>query len=99
MAQNADFDLRLLAHLGAPESRTPPATTPQRIAVAIGPEGGFSDAEVTLAEATGFRAYTVGRQNLEGRDGARGAPGSPANPLRRVFRGKTATLKDQSQSI
>ena len=64
MTQNADFDLRLLAHLGAPESRTPPATTPKRIAVAIGPEGGFSDAEVTLAEANGFRAYTLGARIL-----------------------------------
>jgi len=64
MAQNADFDLRLLAHLGAPESRTPPATTPKRIAVEIGPEGGFSDAEVTLAEANGFRAYTLGARIL-----------------------------------
>ena len=64
MAQNADFDLQLLAHLGAPESRTPPATTPKRIAVAIGPEGGFSDAEVTLAEANGFRAYTLGARIL-----------------------------------
>ena len=64
MVQNADFDLRLLAHLGAPESRTPPATTPQRIAVAIGPEGGFSDAEVNLAEANGFRAYTLGARIL-----------------------------------
>ena len=64
MAQNADFDLRLLAHLGAPESRTPPATTPKRIAVAIGPEGGFSDTEVTLAEANGFRAYTLGARIL-----------------------------------
>jgi len=64
MVQNADFDLRLLAHLGAPESRTPPATTPQRIAVAIGPEGGFSDAEATLAEANGFRAYTLGSRIL-----------------------------------
>ncbi|MDO7570849.1 MAG: RsmE family RNA methyltransferase, partial [Pseudomonadales bacterium] len=64
MAQNADFDLQLLAHLGAPESRTPPATTPKRIAVAIGPEGGFSDTEVTLAEANGFRAYTLGARIL-----------------------------------
>ena len=64
MVQNADFDLRLLAHLGAPESRTPPATTPKRIAVAIGPEGGFSDTEVTLAEANGFRAYTLGARIL-----------------------------------
>jgi len=64
MTQNADFDLQLLAHLGAPESRTPPATTPKRIAVAIGPEGGFSDAEVTLAEANGFRAYTLGARIL-----------------------------------
>ena len=64
MTQNADFDLQLLAHLGAPESRTPPATTPKRIAVAIGPEGGFSDAEVTVAEANGFRAYTLGARIL-----------------------------------
>ena len=64
MTQNADFDLQLLAHLGAPESRTPPATTPKRIAVAIGPEGGFSDAEVTLAEANGFRAYPLGARIL-----------------------------------
>ena len=64
MTQNADFDLQLLAHLGTPESRTPPATTPKRIAVAIGPEGGFSDAEVTLAEANGFRAYTLGARIL-----------------------------------
>ena len=64
MTQNADFDLQLLAHLGAPESRTPPATTPKRIAVAIGPEGGFSDTEVTLAEANGFRAYTLGARIL-----------------------------------
>ena len=64
MVQNADFDLQLLAHLGAPESRTPPATTPKRIAVAIGPEGGFSDAEVTLAKANGFRAYTLGARIL-----------------------------------
>lgn len=60
MVQDADFDLRFLAHLGGPESRPHPATPPQRIAVAIGPEGGFSDQEVALAEANRFQAYTLG---------------------------------------
>jgi 16S rRNA (uracil1498-N3)-methyltransferase len=64
MVRNADFDLQLLAHLGATESRTPPATPPRRIAIAIGPEGGFSNAEVEFAEANSFHAYTLGARIL-----------------------------------
>lgn len=64
MVENADFDLRLLAHLGAPESRPTPIRSPQRIALAIGPEGGFSDPEVDFAETSGFSLYTLGARIL-----------------------------------
>ncbi|MEJ6670535.1 MAG: 16S rRNA (uracil(1498)-N(3))-methyltransferase [Pseudomonadales bacterium] len=63
-AQNSAFDLRLLAHVGASEAQPALATPPQRIALAIGPEGGFSDPEVTFARANGFIPYTLGSRIL-----------------------------------
>ena len=62
--QNTEFDLRLLAHLGAKKSAAAAVKRPQRIALVIGPEGGFSDPEVALAEANGFSAYTMGSRIL-----------------------------------
>ena len=39
-------------------------TRPKRIAVLIGPEGGFSDAEVAAVTAAGGRSVTLGRTTL-----------------------------------
>ena len=47
-----------------PESRTPPATTPKRIAVAIGPEGGFSDRRSYLGRGKRFSRLQLGARIL-----------------------------------
>lgn len=53
--------------VGAPDAEIPtaaPQNSPVRIAVLIGPEGGFSDAEVEQVIAAGGRSVTLGRTTL-----------------------------------
>jgi 16S rRNA (uracil1498-N3)-methyltransferase len=58
---------RLLAHphgfhRGA--SPLPRESTPKRVLLAVGPEGGFSPSEVTIAVATGWHTIDLGRRIL-----------------------------------
>ena len=60
----AAIDHRLIAHLG---STNPPDAQSKRVgalALAIGPEGGFSADEVALAETRNFVPYSVGPRTL-----------------------------------
>lgn len=60
----AAIDHRLIAHLG---STHPPDAKSKRVgalALAIGPEGGFSADEVALAETRNFVPYSVGPRTL-----------------------------------
>ena len=57
----ADLKSRLTPLLAHPRNAEKcPAQTDGRILLAIGPEGGFSDAEVDLFTAAGFRAVEIG---------------------------------------
>jgi len=47
-----------------PLTQLPPAPSDNRVIILIGPEGGFTDREITLAQATGFKAYTLGPRIL-----------------------------------
>jgi 16S rRNA (uracil1498-N3)-methyltransferase len=50
-------ELRILAHPGAPSETWPPG---RDVALAVGPEGGFTDDEVALARAAGWRTVGLG---------------------------------------
>lgn len=54
---------RLIAH---PERKAWPGVVPdgKSLTIAIGPEGGFSDAEVDQAEATGWQGVSLGQRIL-----------------------------------
>ncbi len=57
--------LRLLAHPdGAPLVGSPAATARAAVSLAIGPEGGFTMAEVDLARNAGWRAISLGPRVL-----------------------------------
>ncbi|MCP3944153.1 MAG: 16S rRNA (uracil(1498)-N(3))-methyltransferase [Desulfobacteraceae bacterium] len=43
-----------------PLTQLPPAPSDSRVIILIGPEGGFTDEEISLAQAKGFEAYTLG---------------------------------------
>lgn len=62
-AKNCDADIGLLLH---PHQQKPLSDyqTPQSIALLVGPEGGFSDAEVEMALASGFAGLTLGPRIL-----------------------------------
>jgi len=53
--------LRLLAH---PAARTAPARDTRRVALAVGPEGGWVPFEVDLLAAHGFEPFTLGPRTL-----------------------------------
>ena len=65
-------EVRLLAH---PAKESPPATkleppaATSTIRLAVGPEGGFTDEEVQLAESAGWQVDQPGTANLADRDG------------------------------
>jgi len=47
-----------------PLTQLPPAPMGSRVILLIGPEGGFTDQEISLARAKGFKAYTLGPRIL-----------------------------------
>ena len=47
-----------------PLTQLPPASPDSRVIILIGPEGGFTDREIKFAQATGFKAYTLGPRIL-----------------------------------
>lgn len=52
---------RLIAHPGA---RAGPARDPRRVALAVGPEGGWVPFEIELLAARGFEPFTLGPRTL-----------------------------------
>jgi 16S rRNA (uracil1498-N3)-methyltransferase len=60
------FDLKLLAYEEEKQVRLHDVMTPspRRVALVIGPEGGFSETEVAAAQARGFRAFSLGPRRL-----------------------------------
>jgi 16S rRNA (uracil1498-N3)-methyltransferase len=61
--------LRLMAHVGAEDhaalDEVPQSIAAQRrVALAVGPEGGFTDEEVALARSLGWRVVRLGRRVL-----------------------------------
>lgn len=60
------FDLKLLAYEEEKQVRLRDVMTPspRRVALVIGPEGGFSETEVAAAQARGFRAFSLGPRRL-----------------------------------
>lgn len=54
-------DLRILAH---PGEAIEPWPTGQDVAVAVGPEGGFTDAEVAAGRVAGWRLVGLGPRTL-----------------------------------
>lgn len=59
--------LRLIAHPNSPslpELLSLPENRNRKILAAIGPEGGFSDAEVAAAQAAGWQTVSLGRRIL-----------------------------------
>ena len=66
---SCEVDIRLLCHESSSGARTLPtllseASEAEAMAVLIGPEGGFSDEEVTRAEAEGWEAVWLGSRRL-----------------------------------
>jgi 16S rRNA (uracil1498-N3)-methyltransferase len=47
-----------------PLTQLPPAPSDSRVIILIGPEGGFTDTEISLARARGFKAYSLGPRIL-----------------------------------
>jgi 16S rRNA (uracil1498-N3)-methyltransferase len=47
-----------------PLTQLPPAPSDSRVVILIGPEGGFTDKEIGLAQAKGFKAYSLGPRIL-----------------------------------
>lgn len=66
VAETADIDCRLVAHPGgrADVREDIRSSGLRRIVAAVGPEGGFSDAEIALAEQAGWRKISLGRRIL-----------------------------------
>jgi 16S rRNA (uracil1498-N3)-methyltransferase len=60
------FDLKLLAYEEEKQVRLHEVMTPspRRVALVIGPEGGFSETEVAIAQARGFRTFSLGPRRL-----------------------------------
>lgn len=60
------FDLKLLAYEEEKRVRLHEVLTPspRRVALVIGPEGGFSETEVAAAQARGFRIFSLGPRRL-----------------------------------
>jgi 16S rRNA (uracil1498-N3)-methyltransferase len=66
LRESPGFDLRLLAYEEEERVRLPElvSAAPRRIALVIGPEGGFTEAEVVLARERGFRTFRMGPRRL-----------------------------------
>ena len=69
LASAADYDCALLAYEGENEvllksALAAPESAPKRILVLIGPEGGFSDAEIKAARKAGVQTVSLGPRIL-----------------------------------
>jgi 16S rRNA (uracil1498-N3)-methyltransferase len=62
----ASFDLKLIAWEDEKRTRLDDVmtTAPRRVALIIGPEGGFPESEVELARQHGFRPFSMGPRRL-----------------------------------
>jgi 16S rRNA (uracil1498-N3)-methyltransferase len=61
------YQSRIIAHSDAPASPTPPGpilTGPGPALILVGPEGGFSEAEVELCAEEGFNPVYLGDRRL-----------------------------------
>ncbi len=56
---------RIVAHPGPATPAPPAAPSGGRLLLAVGPEGGWTDEEVALMEAKGFRRYSLGSRILK----------------------------------
>ncbi len=56
--------LRLLAHPGNQESRSPGSAAEGRPVLAVGPEGGWTEYEIGMLQAHGFRFFSLGDRTL-----------------------------------
>ncbi len=59
-APQADADTRFVLHHRGQQSLTPNDEQPKHVALLIGPEGGLSETEISLAEQQGFMPLTLG---------------------------------------
>jgi len=66
LKESGHFDLKLLAYEEEKRVRLHEVMTasPRRVALVIGPEGGFSETEVAAAQARGFRTFSLGPRRL-----------------------------------
>ncbi len=65
IADTAGLTCRLLAHPRTNDAETElPPVMPDRVAIAVGPEGGFTDAEVALAVDAGWQSIDLGSRIL-----------------------------------
>ena len=66
VAETAGIDCRLVAHPGGStlDSENIRSRDLQHIVAAVGPEGGFSDEEIALAEQSGWRKINLGSRIL-----------------------------------
>jgi 16S rRNA (uracil1498-N3)-methyltransferase len=60
------YDLKLIAYEEERHARLNEVVTPRpsRVALVIGPEGGFTESEITFAQAQGFRTFTMGPRRM-----------------------------------
>jgi 16S rRNA (uracil1498-N3)-methyltransferase len=56
--------LRVIAHEEAPTPLLGVLPVPQRVVMSIGPEGGFTDAEISRARDAGFHIVSLGERRL-----------------------------------
>lgn len=61
---NVEADLKLIAHPGKVALNEYSQPQPRSVALAIGPEGGFTDEEVSEAQQSGFYCVTLGNRIL-----------------------------------
>ncbi|MDX1497187.1 MAG: 16S rRNA (uracil(1498)-N(3))-methyltransferase, partial [Salinisphaeraceae bacterium] len=64
LAKQSAYDLKLLLHPGLDRAKPDVEATPRSLALLIGPEGGLSDEEVSLAQSAGFQGLTLGPRIL-----------------------------------
>ncbi len=64
--QSREYNLSLLAHEGSDEVllRLAETTPPRKVLIAIGPEGGFTEAELTHAKDSNFQFMSLGPRRL-----------------------------------
>jgi len=60
------YDVKLIAYEGEKQTRLPGLVNrrPSRVALIIGPEGGFTEPEIAYAQAQGFQTFSLGPRRL-----------------------------------